>query len=48
MTTALLLAAVVISLPGLAVAIHLGMLTAASLFYRERSQEVRPSATSAS
>ena len=39
MTTALLIAAVVIGLPGLAVAVHLGILAAASLFYRER--EVR-------
>ena len=39
MTTALLIAAVAIGLPGLAVAIHLGILAAASLFYRER--EVR-------
>jgi cellulose synthase/poly-beta-1,6-N-acetylglucosamine synthase-like glycosyltransferase len=36
MTTALFLAAVVIGLPGLAVAVHLGILTLASLFYRER------------
>jgi cellulose synthase/poly-beta-1,6-N-acetylglucosamine synthase-like glycosyltransferase len=36
MTTALLIAAVAIGLPGLAVAMHLGILTAASLFYRER------------
>ena len=42
MSTALLLAAAVVSLPGLAVAIHLGTLTLASLFYRERSQEARP------
>jgi cellulose synthase/poly-beta-1,6-N-acetylglucosamine synthase-like glycosyltransferase len=45
MTTALLLAAAVIGLPGLAAAMHLGTLTLASLFYRERDprapQEVR-------
>ena len=37
MTTALLVAAVVIGLPGLGVALHLGTLTLASLFYRERA-----------
>jgi cellulose synthase/poly-beta-1,6-N-acetylglucosamine synthase-like glycosyltransferase len=45
MTTALLLAAAVIGLPGLAAAMHLGTLTLASLFYRERKpgapQDVR-------
>ena len=35
MTTVLVLAAVLIGLPGLAVAAHLGLLAAASLFYRE-------------
>jgi 1,2-diacylglycerol 3-beta-glucosyltransferase len=41
MSTALLLAAVVISLPGLAVAIHLGTLMLASLFYTEREPQAR-------
>src|SRR5687768_15315679 len=35
MTTVLVLAAVLIGLPGLAVAAHLGLLAAASLAYRE-------------
>jgi cellulose synthase/poly-beta-1,6-N-acetylglucosamine synthase-like glycosyltransferase len=39
MSTALLLTAVVISLPGLAVAIHLGTLAVASLFYRGREPQ---------
>jgi cellulose synthase/poly-beta-1,6-N-acetylglucosamine synthase-like glycosyltransferase len=45
MTTALLVAAVAIGLPGLAVAVHLGILAAASLLYRDRQlrgeQELR-------
>jgi cellulose synthase/poly-beta-1,6-N-acetylglucosamine synthase-like glycosyltransferase len=36
MSTALLLAALLIGLPGLAVAVHLGTLALASLFYRDR------------
>jgi cellulose synthase/poly-beta-1,6-N-acetylglucosamine synthase-like glycosyltransferase len=35
MTTVLVLAAVLVGLPGLAVAVHLGVLALASLFYRE-------------
>jgi hypothetical protein len=36
MTSALIVAAVVVGLPGLAVSVHLGMLALASLFYTER------------
>jgi hypothetical protein len=41
MSTALLPASIVISLPGLAVAIHLGTLALASLLYRERETQAR-------
>jgi cellulose synthase/poly-beta-1,6-N-acetylglucosamine synthase-like glycosyltransferase len=41
MTTALLLAAVVTGLPGLAVAVHLGTLALASLLYSERAPQAR-------
>ena len=42
MTSALLLAAVLVALPGLAAAIHLGTLTMASLLYEEREPRAHP------